>query len=433
MNNTYAQKIIYILVFSKAIQGKRFSRFGSNPGVGGTQFVSISLALYLAEAYPDWQVRLVSNSEVQLETAAQNIKQEIFDEATDFFKALALQEDQLQSAIILGTASLLKGIDPTLLKKFETRLVCWSHHPFDVGAASLVSKLTPRAVVCVGTYQFYSNKRLNARVYQIQNIFIAPRYSDTNQRKIIDRKNLNIVFLGALVPAKGFLEVAKAWKGLTDRFPAVKLHVIGSAGTYGLRSDSGLIPTSSDYAQAILNFIPEEDIHQGLVIFYGNLGEEKFDIIQKCDLAILNPTGYTEAFPASPLECMACGVPVIASDDHGMSDCMRFFPELVLRSPQDIVHRVEWLVADPLRYLEIQHRAIAVAQWFHLQREVILTRWIRLLEAILNSTDTNLDLAPMLPFYGSRRKLMIRRDIRPRLSVAKRLILSPLKALGVSK
>ncbi|BAU43991.1 glycosyltransferase [Leptolyngbya sp. O-77] len=163
------------------------------------------------------------------------------------------------------------------------------------------------------------------------------------------------------------------------------------------------------------------------------MGEEKFDIIQKCDLAILNPTGYTEAFPASPLECMACGVPVIASDDHGMSDCMRFFPELVLRSPQDIVHRVEWLVADPLRYLEIQHRAIAIAQWFHLQRAVILTRWIRLLEAILDSTDTKLDLAPMLPFYGSRRKLMIRRDIRPRLSVAKRLILSPLKALGVRK
>ncbi len=170
------------------------------------------------------------------------------------------------------------------------------------------------------------------------------------------------------------------------------MHVIGSCSTYGDEPESTLIPTALSYADEILSYISEEDISNGSVIFHGNLGEEKFDIIRQCNFAILNPTGKTEAFPASPLECMSFGLPVIASDDYGMSDAMRFFPELVIKKPSEILERIEWLVADEMRYKEMQQRSIAVAKWFDSQFDQINTRWVRLIEAVFDGNYKNLCL-----------------------------------------
>ena len=410
-------KKIYIPIFSDSVRSKTFSLNRGNPGAGGTQFTSIRFALALAAERPDWQVVLVNNTKIQLEHAPLGIEQEIFQDPSEFFNDFTCD----RSGVIVATAAILKRIDLAILKRIEGHILCWSRHPFDLSIRKLTKQVKFKGIVCVGTYQFYSNRNVKANVHHIQNIFILPTLDNRNDDFKLDSQSLQIVYLGALIPAKGFLEVAKSWQALKTRFPGVTLHVIGSAATHGLRFDSELIPASTEFAAGILHFIPKSDIEGGNVIFHGNLGEEKFDIIRKCDLAILNPKGYTEAFPASPLECMACGTPVIASDDYGMSDAMRFFPELVINGHKNILKKVEWVVEDPLRYRELQQRSLSVARWFSLQTDLIITRWIRLLESVSRSDVNHQDmiLPPTMPFYGSRIQLFVRQYIRGKLNVVR--------------
>ena len=406
---------VYIPIFAYNVESKVFSLNRGNPGVGGTQFTSIRLALLLAETRSDWEIILANSTEINLEDAPFNIAQQIFSEPTAFFNSL----ENCYGDLVIATTSVLNKVNVKCLQKLNNNIVCWSRHPFDKSAKSLFSKIKFKGVVCVGVYQFYSNTNITNDIFYIQNLFIFPELKKSEKLSEIKNKEVNIVYMGALIPAKGFLEVAKSWQSLKSLFPRVRLHVIGSTATYGKKLESTLIPTTSDFVEKILEFIPEEDIQNGEVAFYGNLGEEKFEIIQNCDVAILNPTGATEAFPASPLECMACGIPVIASNNYGMSDCMRFFPELVVHGHKDIAKRVKWLISDPLRYKELQQRSIAVAKWFDSQTDQIVTRWIRLISSITSNSQENIDLLPIMPFHGSRTRIIYLKYLSPIVRVLK--------------
>ncbi|MGK7897469.1 MAG: glycosyltransferase, partial [Xenococcus sp. (in: cyanobacteria)] len=319
-------KKIFFLLFSKNIEGKEFALKETNPGVGGTQFTTINTALGLGLFVPDWQIILVNYSPVNIKDPPANLEQVFYDTPQDFFK----QYSQNSSSLIVATVAIISQVPITLIQPLSECLILWSHHPFDLGLKNILKSISIKAVVCPGIYQSFSNQTLTSKICHIQNIFTLPTIDHFPADHSLNRKQINLVHLSALGPAKGFLDIAKSWQPLKTRFPNIKLHVIGSSATYGQESESTIVPTSSDFATQILKFIPQEDIAAGHVIFYGNLGREKFDIMRECDLAILNPKGYTEAFPASPLEMFACGVPVIASDDYGMSDCMRFFPELII-------------------------------------------------------------------------------------------------------
>ncbi len=419
---------VYFPLFSNNLQSKKFSATGSNPGVGGTDFTSIRSAFLLANAKPEWMIVLVNTVQINIEESSSKVKQEFFENPSDFFESLIDDE----SFVVIAPALLLKRVNIGVLKKIESHIVCWSRHPFDIESSRLASTVGLQSVVCVGNYQFFSNKNIKSQIHFIQNIFISPKCDFSRNRKPPNIKQINIVHLGALVPGKGFSKIAKAWRHLKESFPGVKLHVIGSSATYGKNPEFDLIPTSKSYAQEILKFIPEEDIRNGEVIFYGNLGTEKIDIISKCDLAILNPTGWSEAFPASVLECMSCGLPVIASDDYGMSDAMRFFPELVIQGHKKIVDKVRFTVEDPLRYQELQQRSLSVAQWFESQNDLVITRWIRLIESISNKSIQDLSLLPTMPFYGNKLKLALRLML-PHPEAVRHYGRSLLKALRVRR
>lgn len=418
---------VYIPVFSDTMHAKTFALGKGNPGIGGTQFTSIYLALCLAQRSSNWKIILISNSILKLENPRPNLEQKTFTDLSEFFSSLEDKESQ----VIIAPASLLTEAKQSLLEKFKDKIICWSHHPFDPHSHQLLTQVRLKDVVCVGIYQYYTNQKLKANVHHIQNVFVASKALGKQQETKFAEKNIDIVYLGALNPAKGFLEIAKSWSLIKERFANVKLHVIGSSATYGEKVGSKLIPTSLDYANEILQFIPERDIHSGKVVFYGNLGEEKFEIIRKCDLALLNPTGVSEAFPASPLECMACGVPVIASNDYGMSDCMRFFPELAIRGHKDIVVKIEWLMTDSLKYLEMQQRSVTVARWFEWQTDQILTRWIRLITTKVSAPEQSYSLLPSMPFCGNYLALVYRRDIKPNLRKLKANIFNLSKPLKI--
>ena len=127
-------------------------------------------------------------------------------------------------------------------------------------------------------------------------------------------------------------------------------------------------------------------------------------------MAILNPTGKSEAFPASPIECLMCGTPVIASSDYGMSDIMCFFPEAKLSSPDEITSKLISIMNNPQIYRNLQKRSLLVAKLFSKNTPKILLRWQNLIDNLIkNKTIRNNPpiLTPQLKFFSSNRLLLL--------------------------
>lgn len=409
---------IYIPIFSPSVAGKEFSSAGQNPGVGGTQFTSIKLGLLLADTYANLDIRYANDSEIALDRPRRNVNTIIDSDIDSFFDSL---DAETGSFVVLSTMSLLRRAKYETVFRNKDRIVAWIRHPFQFDKR--IAKMGLRAHVCVGSYQYYSNVRFYRPVWHIQNPFVAvtAERAPTKESAFRKSKTMRIVYLGALMRAKGFVHIARAWSDIKRLIPNVQLHVIGASSTYGRPPEHDLIPCDNELAHEILENIPQTDIEAGKVVFHGNLGREKFDIMRDCDAAILNPTGVYEAFPASPLECMAAGLPVIASDDYGMADSMSFFPELVLKTPDQIPSRLQWLISDDLRYEELRQRAFAVADWFNSQTGVILARWRRLFALLTGDQASIPNSGPGVPVHGSK-LILTKRVARARLSHVKKVV-----------
>jgi DNA topoisomerase-2 len=105
------------------------------------------------------------------------------------------------------------------------------------------------------------------------------------------------------------------------------------------------------------------------------MGEEKKNILKVCDIAIINPTGASEAFPATPLECMAMGLPVITSRDYGMYDVMKFMPELVINRPAEIISKIDMIMGDEKLYELLRNKSLSIASFYINRTNSIINSW----------------------------------------------------------
>lgn len=397
---------IFIPIFSSSVAGKRFPASNSNPGCGGTQHVAVVLARRLAESRRDWRVVLVNDNNFSIEYGPPNLEINLFDSWGDFVKQHRCYLDE--GSVVIAPASLLEPLDRKELSAVAPKMICWIHHPFflrpklrDAGFA---------AHVAVGCYQWYSLERYYPRLWHIQNIF--PRQNDFPQFSS-DRKakgpGCRLVHLGALVPGKGFDHIAGQWGAIKDAAPEATLDVIGGVSTYGGKIEHALVPAQREYAQKITRLIGEDDIRAGRVVFHGNLGDDKQRILEGSDLAIQNLTGATEAFPASVLECLDAGVPVIGSSHFGMGDAMRFFPETTVRLPSHAPMRLANALRTPLLLEELRRRSDATAEFFALRSEEALIRWQQLL-TLVSDRGKVVPREPSLPWWGSRLSLRFKRQ-----------------------
>ena len=382
---------IAFLLFSDKLSSYKFCIGETNPGIGGTQFTTIQLALRLAELYNNWEISLVNTTSIQIDK--KNINIILSSNVNEFL----ITEQATQMNVVVATIQSMRGIDLELLKKISNRIVAWSHHPYDDRLRYLDGLVPFGAVVSVGAYQFYSNKWLRSPSFFIQNIFMPLVLSADELRCHLDKDQPVLVHLGALVSGKGFLYIAQQWPKIKEKFPGAKFHIIGGSDLYRNTEQHDLIPVTPALARSILEYITRDDLEQGSVKFHGNLGAEKFDILKQAHVALQNPTGATEAFPASTLECMSVGLPVIASADFGMWDSMRFFSELQLQKPSQIVEKLHWLLEDERRYIATSERAKSVAIDFSRNTDDILTRWTLLLKAVSAGNAESLELETPMP------------------------------------
>ena len=359
--------------------------------------MTVNLARALAIQSPENQFVLLNAKPFHVEGSPQNLGMQLIEEAE--FWTTGSNSDAVD--VVVCPATQLVRLQDVIKKSPHGRLVAWVHHPsyFDHRLAGLKIQ----AEVFVGSYQIQSTGAFlnpNQTAF-IPNLFFAP---DGNglERKVRDNGDrTRLVFIGALHIGKGFHLIARQWNRLKQLVPNVELHVIGSSSTYsGIRPEFEDVPADAEYRATILRSIPAEDISNGRVVFHGNLGSEKALVMQNCDVAVLNPTGRTEAFPATVLECLSMGLPTLAANDFGMQDTMAFFPETSVENPNQIPEMIAALNQNRMLYKELSARALAVSEMYASLSESIVLRWLRLLQAVAKSEplSTRMDR----PFIGLR-------------------------------
>lgn len=407
---------VYIALFTLGPTRHRFSLRRRNPGIGGSEFTTIQFAMRLAQDRPDWTVILAHHEALGLDDAPQNLQQITAPNADVFFARVAEEPPQ----VLISLATLLQRISTGSIAGVRSPWVIWSRHPYDNWMRTFAPRNERTHVVCVGEHQWRTNLVPGIPVHFIQQLLVLPPGEANVVGRVPDPSAPRLFHMSPLNREKGFLDICAQWDRMKRALPGVSMDVVGGAAVYGHAIGHPLIPASKQLAESILQLVPESDIHEGRMRFYGPMGDAKNDVIRKCDVALLNPTGGSEAFPATPVECMWLGVPVVASDDFGMADSMRWFPELSIRRPRDIVTRTDWLLADPGRYRCMQGRSVAVAESLASRAGETMARWMWLIESLANGDTSSLTLRPLQPFHGSRASLFYRRHVRPKLGRIKR-------------
>ena len=317
-----------------------------NPGCGGTEYLFAALPSYLAtlEGHK-YQILIIANHVGRLpgnvwSLRAQNIEdaaRRARDEGCGLFVYRPRRHRQ---------TSFLSLID-----RLRLPTVAWAHlTPVETHLRALAKSTHVKAVVCVGREQhdLAWDTPVWPKLTHITNGF------DVDGFRLADppaKEPGLVVYLGALVPQKGFHLLARAWPRILRRHPEARLAVIGSGALYGTADLGPWGVAAPDYeAQFAPHLAGRDGNPHPSVSFLGNLGLEKKEWLYRATVGVPNPSGQTENCPGSALEFQACGTAVVSASRYGLLDTVRHGKTGLLgRTEGDLVDNICSLLDDPAR------------------------------------------------------------------------------------
>jgi glycosyltransferase involved in cell wall biosynthesis len=333
-------KVFFYLEFQHEVYFDFANPNIGNPGIGGTEYATISLASELAKNQ-ELQVCIISNYSLSLDS---NLSQILVSN---------LEEAMMLPSITNQYLIFRPRIDPEktfldALKVTMAKLIAWTHvTPSPKHLRILADSTKVLGVVALGNRQFLSwlDNPISRKTVVIQNgQYPATRKADSQSSNII-------TYLGALVPQKGFHVLARAWPHISTKLPNLSLHVIGGGNLYNDNLQMGTLQKATPaYESQILQLLGDsiDSVH-----FLGKISaEEKAEVIAKSYLGIVNPAGFTENCPASVLDFESAGVPVISARRYGLIDTVSHdVTGFLIKKEKDLAQEVINLYEDKLRRL----------------------------------------------------------------------------------
>jgi glycosyltransferase involved in cell wall biosynthesis len=279
-----------------------------NPGVGGTEFVTIKIAKLLA----DVGIKTIIQSPVSIFTPSTVG----YEKVESVHKAIALSHYRTELLILRLYVSDHKKIFNSLKKYPKSKIVFWLHlTPTQEIITELGQLEQVIAFICVE-----SNQR--NRLIDYENHFklvTIPHPIDRNINSNRSDTAQDVCFLGSLVPQKGFHLLADVWSKVNSKYPNSNLYVIGSSALYGkLGGEGNFSVAEKTYEERIFRVLSPRD---NSVVFMGNLNkEEREKVFKKCLVGVVNPSGATETFCLSAVELQSYGIPVVSANKFGLKD-----------------------------------------------------------------------------------------------------------------
>lgn len=370
---------IAVFIDNENIQGVDCRNLeNGNPGIGGTEYCILLLTQIYKKAYPDEEIVLLATKQgmlpkvdaVELTTNPMEIGK----------KFKLIQADMLLiSAVYHGEPLAQAFFDMIETNRIKT--IFWGHNFYLSDFCNQIAKCSyAKANVFVGRQQYdrYLDHKVIKKSTYIYNMYPQPVYEAR-------KENINhvVTYVGSLVPLKGFHVLAQAWKSIVAEVPDAELNVIGSGKLYGRNSKLGKYGIADEAYE--LQFMPGVTEDDGSIMpsvhFWGLLGAEKAEVIQKTCVGVVNPTGRTETFGISALDFESLGVPVVTIGKGGFLDTViNGQTGLLYQGTNELTECVVALLRDKEKNNQFGGEGIHLAESFAPQK--IIAQWHELFEIV---------------------------------------------------
>lgn len=287
-----------------------------NPGIGGTEYMIITLSYYLSCEYRgDHQIYLLAQ---QIKGLPKQIN--IFHVANVNEAIHKCYEEQLECLVFQGNPETIKVLD----KKIEhsLSLILWSHSFLSRRTLTKAAKCpNVKRIVCVGNEELdlYIDHKAYFKSVVIFNAF--PLKIDKSLFIPFDERKNEVVFLASIVPHTNFHLLAAIWEQVVKEVPDAHLSVIGSGNVYNSTIKMGKWNIAKEeYEKTFINYLLNEKREiLSSVTFWGKMGNEKYAILGRAKVGVANPGGY-ETFCISALEMQLYGALVTSIKKGGCVD-----------------------------------------------------------------------------------------------------------------
>ena len=357
---------------NEGLQNVRFDEIElGNPGCGGTQYTFMLEACDLSKAGMDVVVYATSPGIFPPEIPV--VVGLNFHEAVK----LSLESDRY---LIFRPHIFSNDFIEVNSREFSiAKLIAWLHVTPDVSQIkALSSHDSIKAFVCLGNNQM--TRVLDTGVGRKCVIIPSPLIFQ-NESFSMEKNYQQVVFLGALVPQKGFHLLADVWPRISRKYPEARLKVIGSGKLYGDSHSLGAKGIAGEsYEERIFRRLTPDD---STVEFLGVLPPLlKDEVIAQSTLGIVNPSGATETYCGSGIEMQSLGIPVVTARKYGLRDTVISRETgILIRHKVFLFYAISKLLSNPTYTTELGSNA---SSWVrkNFTREIATARWINLLDEL---------------------------------------------------
>ncbi|NDC15069.1 MAG: glycosyltransferase [Synechococcaceae bacterium WB9_2_170] len=191
--------------------------------------------------------------------------------------------------------------------------------------------------------------------------------------------------------------------------------MIGGSDLYQFDQGHPQLPCDKNYGNFLQSILGKEINHS--VYFHGTIGARRYALMNECHLAVVNPHGHGEAFPATILEWLSLGVPVLTSANYGCSDAMRLIPSLTIQRSNQIPGKIRNFFQKPQATQDIFRDYCAqIGSDFSSKQAHIISQW----NLLLSKPEQQLCINEYLPTSSLR--LLAKNFIAIQVDQAKRII-----------
>lgn len=292
-----------------------------NPGIGGTEWLFVAVSSLLANRDNDIETVLYTTVSGTFPVGIDNrVVKDLSDaiELADSSGFDYLVVKHLADNIISGRLD---------VRTKHLQIICWCHvfvchWELDYYAQNhLISK-----VVFVGRemYDLYRDHKIYHKATYIYNCVPSGNAREMVQKAPYHSRRNVVVYVGSLVPFKGFHLLAQAWPRIIEEVPDAEMYVIGSGKLYDKNSQLGEWGIAEEsYENSFMPFLTQSGKIIPSVHFMGVMGEDKKEILLKSKVGVPNPSGITETFCLSAVEMQMCGCRIATINYPGYQDTVR--------------------------------------------------------------------------------------------------------------